>query len=87
MQDDGAVVRELSGDAWWSAMLKQSDDLTRAAQARVPQAVTRMDALLQARAVGFAAVRADVLSPFIAASRHGLGADESAGLRTSLRGF
>ncbi|MEW2570234.1 hypothetical protein [Streptomyces sp. NPDC047070] len=84
MQDDGAVVRELLGDAWWSAVLKQSDDLTRAAQARVPQAITRLNALLQAWAVGFAAVRADVLSPFIAASRRGLGADESAGFLTAL---
>ncbi|WP_128382015.1 hypothetical protein [Streptomyces cavernae] len=65
-------------------MLKQSDDLAGTAEARAPGALERLDALLRAWAIGFAAVRGDVLSPRLAESRRGLGADEAAGFLAAL---
>lgn len=80
----GQDVRAVLGDAWWNAMLDQSEELARAAHVRCPGAVERLGALLQAWAVGFAAVRPDVLSPGLAASRRGLRADEAAGFLSAL---
>ncbi|MFC8194457.1 hypothetical protein ACFUTV_03595 [Streptomyces sp. NPDC057298] len=81
---DAESVRDVLGDAWWQGMLRQSDDLTRAAEARCPGAVARLDALLRAWAIGFAAVRADVLSPDLGEFRRGLGPDEAAGFLAAL---
>ncbi|WP_405803513.1 hypothetical protein OG729_00520 [Streptomyces sp. NBC_00210] len=81
---DIEAVREVLGDTWWEEMLGQSDDLARTAEARCPGAVERLEALLRAWAIGFAAVRADVLSPHLGESRRGLGADEAAGFLAAL---
>ncbi|WP_181807820.1 hypothetical protein [Streptomyces shenzhenensis] len=80
----GDDVRAVLGDAWWEGMLKRSRELARVAAARCPGAVERLGALLQAWAVGFAAVRPDVLSPSLAVSRRGLQADEAAGFLAAL---
>ncbi|MEV0938001.1 hypothetical protein ACIBMX_46555 [Streptomyces phaeochromogenes] len=80
----GEDVRAVLGDGWWEGMLRESGELERAAEVRCPGAVRRLDALLQAWAVGFAAVRPDVVSPDLAASRRGLRADEAAGFLAAL---
>jgi hypothetical protein len=80
----GEDVRAVLGDGWWDGMLRQSGELDRAADVRCPGAVGRLDALLQAWAVGFAAARPDVVSPDLAVSRRGLRADEAAGFLAAL---
>ncbi|MEU3290551.1 hypothetical protein [Streptomyces longwoodensis] len=65
-------------------MLKQSEELTRAAEAQCPGAVQRLGGLLRAWALGFAAVRPDVMSSRLAESRRGLRPDEAAGFLTAL---
>ncbi|MFJ8113389.1 hypothetical protein [Streptomyces sp. NPDC096132] len=80
----GEDVWAALGDAWWDGMLKQSEGLAQAAEARCPGAVRRLDALLQAWAVGFATVRSDVLSPRLTVSRRGLRTDEAAGFLRAL---
>ncbi|WP_369192243.1 hypothetical protein [Streptomyces sp. R08] len=80
----GEDVRAALGDGWWEGMLRQSGDLETAADVRCPGAVGRLEVLLQAWAVGFAAVRSDVVSPDLAASRRGLRADEAAGFLAAL---
>ncbi|MEU8755315.1 hypothetical protein AB0C88_33045 [Streptomyces chartreusis] len=72
------------GDAWWDGAVRQSEELTRTAEVRYPDAVGRLGALLQAWAVGFAGVRSDVHSPRLAVSRRGLRADEAAGFLAAL---
>lgn len=81
---DAETVREGLGDAWWDGALRQADGLAKAAEARCPGAVERLDALLRAWATGFAAARADVLSPHLGAFRRGLGVDEAAGFLAAL---
>ncbi|MFD4569873.1 hypothetical protein ACFWOX_36685 [Streptomyces sp. NPDC058467] len=80
----GEEVRAVLGDAWWDGTVRQSEELARTAEVRGPGAVGRLGALLQAWAVGFAAVRPDVLSSRLAASRRGLRADEAAGFLAAL---
>ncbi|MFR0357460.1 hypothetical protein [Streptomyces sediminimaris] len=80
----GEQVRAALGDAWWDGTVGQSEELAGTADARSPRAVQRLDALLRAWAVGFAAVRPDVLSPRLIASRRGLRADEAAGFLAAL---
>ncbi|MFI7503950.1 hypothetical protein ACIBVL_36825 [Streptomyces sp. NPDC049687] len=80
----GEGVRAALGDVWWDAMLRQSEELAREAEARCPGAVERLGALLRAWALGFAAVRPDVLSPRLAVSRRGLRTDEAAGFLAAL---
>ncbi|MEU2585513.1 hypothetical protein ABZ612_21650 [Streptomyces avermitilis] len=80
----GEEVRAVLGDAWWDGTVRQSEELARAAEVRGPGAVGRLGALLQAWAVGFAAVRPDVLSSRLAASRRGLRADEAVGFLAAL---
>ncbi|MHC3474842.1 hypothetical protein ACYF6T_40000 [Streptomyces sp. 7R007] len=72
------------GDVWWNGARRQSEELSGAAEVRYPAAAARLDALLQAWAVGFAAVRPDVLTPRLAVSRRCLRTDEAAGFLTAL---